>query len=59
VTFCPQLDNTTWLKSPETENEKNLQSGQYLPFSRTDKKLQKVRFLNGSIGVLWFVIKEH
>jgi len=23
------------------------------------KKLQKVCFLNGSIGVLWFVIKEH
>jgi len=23
------------------------------------KKLQKVRFFNGSIGVLWFVIKEH
>jgi len=27
VTFCFQLDITTWLKNPEMENEKNIQSG--------------------------------
>jgi len=44
ITFCPELDNTTWLKTPERENEKYLQGGQYLPFSRTDGKTTKSSF---------------
>jgi len=46
MTFCPQLDNTTWLKSPETEYEKNLPSGQKNLLVGQIKKLQKIRFLN-------------
>jgi len=47
-------------KPRERENEKNLQGGQYLLFSQTDRKTAKSSFfLNGFIVVLWFVVTEH